>query len=297
MDQHPIPRWLGILLLLAVALSFASNHISARISFDQGTSVSTAVAVRSVFTAVLVFVLMRIQGVSLTMAKATRVRAAIIGVLLAVQSFCLYSAVARIPVALALLTFNTFPILLAVMSWLSGGEKPSRTALIAMPFALIGLSLVLDIFGSGNLSGRWTEIGAGVGWAISAAAAFAGVLFLTTRWLGDVDGRLRTFVTMCVASIVILIGGSLSTGFALPVSSAGWLGLALLSVFYGTAITVLFIVLPKIGAVNNSVVLNFEPICLLGLAWVILGQAVSSLQIFGAFIVVGAITFLTLRRN
>jgi len=31
-----------------------------------------------------------------------------VGVLIAVQSFCIYSAVARIPVALALLAFNTF---------------------------------------------------------------------------------------------------------------------------------------------------------------------------------------------
>ncbi len=43
---------------------------------------------------------------------------------------------------------------------------------------------------------------------------------------------------------------------------------------------------------NNAAVLNFEPIAVLGLAWVVLGQAVAPLQILGAFIVVGAIAWM-----
>ena len=50
--------------------------------------------------------------------------------------------------------------------------------------------------------------------------------------------------------------------------------------------------LPKLGAVNNAAVLNFEPIAVLGLAWVVLDQAVAPLQILGAFIVVGAIAWM-----
>ena len=47
--------------------------------------------------------------------------------------------------------------------------------------------------------------------------------------------------------------------------------------------------LPRIGAASNTVALNFEPIAVLFLAWAILGQGVAPLQIFGAFVVVGAI--------
>ena len=65
---------------------------------------------------------------------------------------------------------------------------------------------------------------------------------------------------------------------------------------YGAAITSLFIVLPHLGTANYAVVLNFEPIAVLFLAWAILGQAVAPLQIAGAFIVIGAITLPALRR-
>ncbi len=294
MPAKPIARWAAVLLLLTVAVSFGANNVSARIALEHGTSVSAAVMVRSIVTALAMLVLIRAQGVPLALPAAARGRAALIGVLLAVQSFCLYSAVARIPVALALLAFNSFPVMLALISWASGGEAPMRRALVAMPLALIGLALALDVAGlGGSIAARWAAIGTGVGFALAAALAWALILHLTVRWLNDVDGRVRTLLTMSVAAVIMLFYGTASGGFALPQALAGWLGLALLCLFYGTAITLLFSVLPRVGAVNNAVVLSFEPIAVLGLAWVVLDQAVAPRQIVGAFVVVGAIIYLS----
>jgi drug/metabolite transporter (DMT)-like permease len=165
-----------------------------------------------------------------------------------------------------------------------------------MPVALFGLSLALGIWGGGahspGFAGRWAEVGAGVLWAVSASVSFAMVLFLTTRWLGGMDGRLRSFLIMSVVAVVTTAGAAATNDFALPADATGWLGLVLLTVFYGSAITSLFVLLPRLGTVNNAAVLNFEPIAVLGLAWAILGQAVAPLQIAGAFIVVGAIAWL-----
>ena len=136
---------------------------------------------------------------------------------------------------------------------------------------------------------------AGIAWALGAATSFAVALLLTTRWLKDVDGRLRTFLTMSVTAIVVLVAGLASDAFAFPQAPAGWIGIALLTVFYGAAITSLFIVLPHLGTSNYAVVLNFEPIAVLFLAWAILGQSVAPLQIAGAFIVIGAITLSAMR--
>ena len=162
-----------------------------------------------------------------------------------------------------------------------------------MPVALLGLALALDVWGkSGDIAGRWTEVGAGVLWAIGASVSFAMALFLITRWLGNMDGRLRSFLFMSVVAVVTLVGGTVTNGFALPADGTGWIALALLTVFYGTAITSTFVLLPRLGTVNNAAVLNFEPIAVLGLAWLILGQAVAPLQIAGAFVVVGAIAWM-----
>jgi drug/metabolite transporter (DMT)-like permease len=296
MNGHLSPR-AGVAALLVIAVVFGSNHVAARIAFDHGTSVATAVTVRSGVTAAALFLWLRAIGVPLALPRPQLARACLIGALVALQSFCLYSAVARIPVALALLAFNTFPMLLALVSWASGGERPAVRTLIAMPVALAGLALALDVTGkAGDLAGRWAEIGAGVAWALGAAASFALVLLLTGRWLKEMDGRVRTFLTMGVTAVLVGIAGAAGDAFALPREAAGWGGLAILTLFYGSAITALFVVLPRLGAANYAVVLNIEPIAVLFIAWAVLGQSVTALQLLGALIVIGAITLPALKR-
>ena len=76
------------------------------------------------------------------MPRALLPRLAGAGVLVAVQSYCLYSAVALIPAALALLVFQTSAMLYLLLSWALGKEKPHAAALAPMLLALAGLALV-----------------------------------------------------------------------------------------------------------------------------------------------------------
>jgi drug/metabolite transporter (DMT)-like permease len=291
------PR-LGIPLLMLLATIFAGNHIAARLAFDHGASVAAAVAVRSGATAIVMVALLQVQGISMALPRATLVRGLGIGALVAVQSFCLYSAVAAIPVALALLAFNTFPMLFVLLSWATGGENPGRRALVAMPLALFGLVLALDILGTlQGMAGRWAEIGAGVGWALGAATSFALVLFLTTRHLQDVDGRLRTLLTMGTTAVVVGGAGAVVGNLALPADGTGWLSLALLTVLYGSAITAIFTVVPRLASPSNTAALNFEPIAALALGWMILGQGMEPRQIVGALIVVGAVILIGAKKH
>jgi drug/metabolite transporter (DMT)-like permease len=297
MSQILAPR-VAIPLLMFLSSVFAANHVAARVAFDHGASVAAAVMVRSGVTALAIVALLRLQGVALGMPRATLVRGLGIGLLVALQSFCLYSAVAIIPVALALLAFNTFPMLYVLLSWAAGGEHPGRRAFVAMPMALVGLVLALDILGTLEaMAGRWAEIGAGVAWALGSAASFACVLFLTTRHLKDVDGRVRTLLTMGTTAVVVGLGGAAAGTLALPVDATGWLGLALLTVLYGSAITAIFTVVPKLSSPSNTAALNFEPIAALILAWLVLGQGMALRQIVGALIVVGAVVLVGTKRH
>ncbi|HET9735103.1 MAG TPA: DMT family transporter [Burkholderiales bacterium] len=291
------PR-LAIPLLMFLSSVFAANHIAARVAFDHGTSVAAAVAVRSGATALVMVVLLRLAGVGMALPRATLARGLGIGLLVAVQSFCLYSAVAIIPVALALLAFNTFPMLFMLLTWAAGGDHPGRRAFIAMPLALFGLVLALDIVGTLEaMAGRWAEIGAGVSWALGSAVSFACVLFLTTRHLKDVDGRMRTLLTMGATAVAVGGAGAAAGALALPADAIGWLGLALLTVLYGSAITAMFTLVPRIGAASNTAALNFEPVAALILGWAILGQAMAPRQIVGALIVISAVILVGIKRH
>ena len=216
------------------------------------------------------------------------------------QSLCLYSAVARLPVALALLAFNTYPIWTALWARLLYRQQPERALLYAMPVILVGLALALDVFGAASglgASGQWARIGAGVGFALAAAATFGLALVVTQHEAGDVDGRVRTATTMAIAGVVALAMVAARGGFHFPTAAPGWWGLAVLTLLYGTAFTIMFTVLPRLGVVGNSAIMNVEPVFALVLAWLLLDQAVAPVQVLGALLVVGAVMALGLRKR
>ncbi len=294
------PGWAGFLALTLIALLMASNHVAARLAFDHGVTVATAVAFRSTGTALAVGALLVLQRVPVALSARERRALPAIGVVIGVQSLCLYAAVARLPVVLALLVFNSFPLMTALWARVLYQHRPERAVLLAMPVILLGLVLALDVLGAASglgAAGQWRAIGAGVGFALVAAALFGLALVLTQHEAGRLDGRVRTFGSMAVVAVVAMAAALAQGGLALPTAPAGWWGLGLLTVLYGTGITLLFTVLPRLGVVGHSPVLNVEPVFALVLGWLILGQAVALLQVLGALIVVGAVMGLGLRRR
>jgi drug/metabolite transporter (DMT)-like permease len=303
MSAVPAPRALSgaaFATLLLIALMMGANHVAARIAFNHGADVATAVVVRSVVTTLVIVALLAAQGVRVRFSARHKRFLPVIGLLIGVQSLCLYSAVARLPVALALLAFNTYPIWAALWSALVYRQRPEKAMLVAMPVILFGLALALDVLGAASglgAAGQWSRIGIGVAFAVAAAGTFALALVLTQHEAGDVDGRVRTATTMSIAALVALCTVGLQGGFHLPTAAAGWGGLAALTFLYGTAFTIMFTVLPRLGVVGNSAIMNVEPVFALVLGWLILGQAIAPVQIAGALLVVGAVMALGLRRK
>jgi len=286
--------------LLLIALMMGANHVAARLAFNSGADVATAVVVRSSVTAAVLAALLLLQGLSPNFTPRHKRMLPVVGLLIGVQSLCLYSAVARLPVALALLAFNTYPIWAALWSAVIYRKPPERPLLLAMPVILVGLALALDVFGAASglgASGQWARIGAGVGFALAASGTFALAMVMTQHELGDVDGRIRSATTMGMAALVGLAMVGAQGGFHWPTAAVGWGGLAALTFLYGTAFSIMFTVLPKLGVVGNSAIMNVEPVFALVLAWLVLGQSIAAVQVAGALLVVGAVVALGLRKR
>jgi drug/metabolite transporter (DMT)-like permease len=136
-----------------------------------------------------------------------------------------------------------------------------------------------------------------VAFALGAASTFGMALVLTQHEAGDLDGRLRTATTMGIVAAMALGVVGLQGGFRFPQANAGWWGLLALTFLYGTAFTIMFTVLPRLGVVGNSAIMNVEPIFALVLAWAILGQSIAASQVAGGLLVVGTVIWLGLRRR
>ena len=199
--------------LLLIALMIGANHVAARVAFDHGVDVTTAVAFRSAITALVV--------------------------------------------------------------------------------------MALDVLGAASGLGaaaQWAQIGAGVAFALAAAALFGAALVLTQHEAADVDGRLRTALTLGLVGVLAIATAQAQGGFHWPTAALGWWGLLALTFLYGTAFTIMFTVLPKLGVVGSSPIMNVEPIFALVLAWALLGQTIAPLQVAGGLLVVATVVWLGLRR-
>jgi drug/metabolite transporter (DMT)-like permease len=124
--------------LLLIAFMMGANHVAARFAFNDGVDVVTAVTFRSVLTAIVVGLILWQQKVQIQVTAHHKKYMLIIGALIAVQSVCLYSSVARLPVALALLAFNTYPLSTAFWARVLYGHQPEKAVLWSMPILLLG---------------------------------------------------------------------------------------------------------------------------------------------------------------
>lgn len=286
--------------LLLIAFMMGANHVAARLAFNNGVDVVTAVSFRSVLTAVVVGLILWQQKVHIQIEPNHKKYMLIIGGLIAVQSVCLYSSVARLPVALALLAFNTYPLSTAFWARVLYKHQAEKAVLWSMPILLAGLALALDVLGAASGLGaaeHWSQIGAGVAFALAASATFGLALVYTQHETIGLDGRVRTFSSMSIVGVLAVAVAMSQGGFHLPQAPAGWWGLGMLTFLYGTAFTILFTVLPKLGVVGNSAIMNVEPVFALVLAWALLDQTIAPIQLVGAFLVVGTVMWLGLRKR
>ena len=290
----------AFLTLLLIAFMMGSNHVAARLAFNDGLDVATAVAVRSFATAMAVTVMVVWGGLAWRVDRKQGRGLLLVGLLIGAQSQLLYGAVSRLPVALALIAFNTFPMWTALWDRLIYKKQPDKVVLQALPILLLGLFLALDVMGAASglgASAHAAQIGAGVAFALAAAAVFGLSLVLMQHETLGLDGRMRTAATLSLAGIVALLVMSAQGGPHWPHSSLGWAALATLTLLYGTAFTIMFTVLPRLGVGNNAAIMNAEPVFALIMAWLVLGQTIASSQIAGALLVVGTVIWLGFRRR
>jgi drug/metabolite transporter (DMT)-like permease len=165
----------AFLTLLLIALMMSGNHIAARLAFNSGMDVATGVASRSGVTAIVLGVIIWWAKVPWRFNRRQARALLFIGLNIGVQSQMLYAAVARLPVALALLAFNTYPLWATLWDRLIYKRRPERSVLLAMPVILLGLALALDVLGAASGLGardQWALIGEGVAFAVAGAASF-----------------------------------------------------------------------------------------------------------------------------
>jgi drug/metabolite transporter (DMT)-like permease len=282
----------GFLLAIISAFSFGLAGSLAAGLFDAGWSAASAVTVRMAIGALALsvpaLVALRGRWAAVRSQSPTILLYGVVAV--AGAQFCYFSAVARLPVGVALLIEYTSPVAVVAWLWTRHGHRPTRLIAMGALVALFGLTLLLELF---NTSASLDPIG--IGWALAAMVgatvyfvvsgqADSGVPAVALAWLGLAIGA----VTMAVVAP--------AAGFSMRASTSAvtfrdaavtWfvpvLGLGL--------ITAAFAYLTGIGGVRRlgprlaAFVGLCEVLAAVLFAWLLLAQIPTTTQLIGGLLV------------
>lgn len=274
--------WLGSALALASSITFSLNLALARLSYDSGANALAVNLVRTVFLALCLFVFLKATGRPTVLPRRERTLCLLLGLVWAVQMVGLLVAIAFIPVGLVVLTYYTYPLMIAVIAAIMGRERLTVPSLALMVLAFAGLIISLQV-PEGALDWR------GVALALVSALSMACVMILSERFIHGRDSRIVTLHIMlgvlCVLVVMALAGSELSW----PSDPIGWLAVAGAALFLALSITCLFMAIGLIGPLRTSMIDNGSPVWSILFAALLLGEMLSPLQLSGAVLVVAAI--------
>ena len=137
----------------------------------------------------------------------------------------------------------------------------------------------------------------GVALAFLAAFGIAVVVAVSGRIFRKVDARPLTLYMAATASVLLILLCSVNGAFMWPKTAAGWAGFAAAAVLYGFAMIAFFIAVSIIGPVRASLLSYADAVISAALGVIVLGQALTPVQILGIAIVVLALIGATTRQR
>jgi len=275
-------EYLGIAVIVGVGLCFALGNTMANLAYAGGSDPLSLATARFVFPAIALALILAATRTPFVLPRRDGIAAAALGVVTAIYTLALLSAIEVLPVALAILIFFLFPILTSVIIAAMGWERLSMTTVGAAVLAFAGLVLALGV-------SRQALSISGIAFGAIAAIGLAIVSAVSGRVIRSGDSRPVTLYILTVASLVALVVVALRGTYLAPQTASGWWGFAGSVVFSGLAMIGFFVAISLIGAARATLFQYAEPLFTMVTAFLLLGQLLSPLQVAGAIVVVGAL--------
>jgi drug/metabolite transporter (DMT)-like permease len=178
-----------------------------------------------------------------------------------------------------LLSFLPILVMLAGVIWLN--EKPTRGQLLGM---LITIGGCVIFFSQGKHALNW------IGLLIMAISILSYVAFSV---VGRAVARDRQMDTLTLTAIPLGLGSVVLLMIALPLEGIPTISLQTTGVIIWLAVVntaIAYVIyyhsLQQLTAFEQNVIFNISPLSTVMLAWIFLGERISSVQIAGMFVVV-----------
>jgi len=202
------------------------------------------------------------------------------------QAACYFSALNYASAGLVALLLYAYPTLVCLLAAAFLHEPLTRRTLALLAASFVGIALTLG-------GGHGTPLG--IALALGGAAFYSVYIVVGARELGATDALASTTVVCLSAAATTLV----ASAFRAPQFPAVWWGWAAVAAIalVSTVLAVLafFAGLKRVGAAKASIASTLEPVVTVALAWIVLGESLSAIQIAGGALVLTCAALLARR--
>jgi drug/metabolite transporter, DME family len=226
--------------------------------------------------------------------RVTLVVAALLGFALNLAMFISFDL---ITIALALLGFYTYPVIVAVVNVALGREALDRTRVAALALAVAGMIAVVAAQLDPAAGIRVNELG--IVLALVAAGCQAAFVVISRDGYPSVPSSQAMAVvlgTTVVCSVAIALGTGGAAALAFPLSDPSVLPLLAFTGLFAAAVpSILFLTgIRRIGGTRAGILMLFEPVVGVALAAILLGESIAPVQVVGGLAILAAAVILQL---
>ena len=299
MPIHSRSPIVGVAIVLSAASLFGMLGPLSRFAYDLGMQPVAFVAWRAAIAclATAAFVAWRVarRGERLvhpsSLDRRARVSLGVASLMGFTLNLSMFIAFDRITVALALLGFYTYPVMIAVANVALGRERLDRARGVALALAVAGMVAIVASQLDPAAGIRFDVIG--ILLTLGAAASQAVFVIVSRRGYRTVPADQATTVILA-GTVVCCLALALATGalatFAFPfevpsvvpiVSFTGIFAAAIPSMLFLTGIRIL-------GGTSAGILMLFEPVVGVALAAWLLAEGIAPIQVVGGLAILGA---------
>lgn len=274
-------RYFGAVLIAISAFGFGLMPLFALYAYAGGATVGTVLALRFAITAAFFFTYLAWRKIPLALTRKQLWSLVILGGLCyMLQSHCYLSAVRFISPSLAALILYTYPIMVAILSFIMDRHPISSRSVAAIIISLSGVALMLGVSGD-SIDSK------GVFLAFTAAVVYSFYIVLGDRVVRELPFTVTSaFIALFAAASLFVV--SLATGdLHFAFNCQAWLAILAIALF-STVIAMLafFRGLEIVGSTQAAILSTTEPVVTVCLSALLLKERLTAWQLIGGLAVV-----------
>ncbi|MBO8137699.1 MAG: EamA family transporter [Desulfotomaculum sp.] len=276
---------LGLILVLIATLSLSTEGIAAKIAYQGGTSVMTALVLRYIIAALVfwagVFILkenfhLPVRSLTFLMVFAVSTQGLTV--------LCLFYSFKYIPAALSILLLYIYPTVVTFLAYFFLQEPLTKNKLTALILTLAGSAIILGQ-PFDNLDIR------GIIFAFAAAVLNSLFVIGTAKLVKNISVLVLNTYNCTALAVFYTIIGFCFNSLSLQLTTKAWLSIiemALICTVLATA--AFFHGIKMLGASRSAIISTSEPLFTGLLGYLFLNESLNSMQITGGlFIILGVL--------